>query len=364
MKKEITIGLAVIIVVAAVFLLFATKNKAGGKDAIGSKADSIAADALASEADQYFYDGLYEEATARFVKAVELYPSYSNTLLAAEGFRDMKMFDKAKEYYSRCLKMELHPFDRASALHELGSALKELKEYPEAEKAYLESLEIFQKLLTENPNYKQYYLTRAFFHLGLLYAEIGNYKKAAEYYNKELEIERALNTGKFDVASTLNYLGDAHYGAKEYEKAERCYSEALAIYREDAQKDPDGYIYSHFFQALSLGNLGKVYANKAKPDYAKAEEYFHESLNFYRLDYHRLAAARLLYEAEEPADCGFDLVNALINTATFYHDKVPNKELSIELASEAIATIEGCDADPDFVEEAGKKARLVLEKWK
>jgi tetratricopeptide (TPR) repeat protein len=83
--------------------------------------------------------GQFEEAKERFRKAVEVYPSFSNSFDAASFFYNLNCFDEAKEYLKRCLDMDSLPSERANALNNLGNILWKSNEYPEAEAAYADA---------------------------------------------------------------------------------------------------------------------------------------------------------------------------------------------------------------------------------
>jgi tetratricopeptide (TPR) repeat protein len=151
-----------------------------------------------------------------------------------------------------------------------------------------------------------------------------------------------------DLATSLNNLGAVYDNMKRYEEAEECYTEALDIYRELAGTNPQAYNPN---VAMALNNLGNLYANKTEPDYAKAEVYYKECLEKCR----SLAA-------EHPQAWNPDVADTLANMAVFYQYKVPNKELSIRHAEEAIEILDRC-SDTPYVNAARGRANAVLEEW-
>lgn len=54
------------------------------------------------------------------------------------------------------------------------------------ERKYLEAIEIFNKIINENPSYEH---GRIYYDLGGCYEDIGKFDKAEEYYKKSLKYE-------------------------------------------------------------------------------------------------------------------------------------------------------------------------------
>ncbi|MDR2496973.1 MAG: tetratricopeptide repeat protein [Tannerellaceae bacterium] len=363
------------------------------------KYTSETAEVYIFQAQLYIANFQFKEAEEHYRKAVEIFPSLENTFAAAEFYCSLNRFNEAKDYYGRCLDMELSPSNRASVQNNLGNILEDSKDYPSAEKAYTEALEIKRTLADEYPQTYKPDLAGTLNNLGVLYQNKGEYDKAKEYYNEALEIyrERAYNapdTYDPDLATTLNNLGVLHYARKDYEQAARhhnealqlyrnlaakdaktynpdlamslnnlgnvyydmkrydeaedCFTEALSIYRELARNNPQAY---NPYVATTFNNLGSLYATKAEPDYAKAEERYNECLKI-----------RRALAAEHPQAWNPDLANTLSNMAAFYQDHVPNRAQSIQHAEEAIGILDQC-SDTPYVNAARDLANAVLEDW-
>jgi tetratricopeptide (TPR) repeat protein len=80
-----------------------------------------------------------------------------------------------------------------------------------------------------------------------------------------------------DVAATLNNLAVLHEDRNEHEAAEAEYAEALGIYRELAEKNPQAYLP---YVAGTLNNLGVLH--RVRNDYKAAEAEYTEALGIYR----------------------------------------------------------------------------------
>ena len=138
-----------------------------------------------------------------------------------------------------------------------------------------------------------------------------------------------------------------HYtNNNDYSAAEASYKEALEIRRELAKKNRDAYLPD---VATTLNNLGNLQSNNN--DYSAAEASYKEALEI------RRESAKKNRDAYLP-----NVATTLINLSIFYQDNVPNKELSLKYAKEAVIVLGKCNNTP-FVQEALDKAKQVIEKW-
>jgi tetratricopeptide (TPR) repeat protein len=149
---------------------------------------------------------------------------------------------------------------------------------------------------------------------------------------------------------SLNNLGTVYGEMKEYDEAEKCYTEALAIYKELARNNPQAY---NHYVAGTLNYLGILYAYKAEPDYAKAADCYIECLKI------RKALAE-----EHPQAWNPYVASTLSNMALFYQKAYPDKTLSIKHAEDAISILDKCNDDSAMVRDARGRANRVLEDWK
>ncbi len=102
--------------------------------------------------------------------------------------------------------------------------------------------------------------------IGLVYSNMGNYKRALEYHLLSLKIaeqyniKNARSTAIINIANIYNYQSD-------FKKALKYYFKALAIAEKEKDKDD---------MKICLGNIGAAYTGML--EYQKALEYYPESL--------------------------------------------------------------------------------------
>ncbi len=102
--------------------------------------------------------------------------------------------------------------------------------------------------------------------LGILYYQIGSYKKAIEYHEKALEISRNIGDRKGE-GNGLGNLGNAYRNLGEVKKAIKYYKQALVISKEIGNRQGEGNW---------LGNLGSAYRNLG--EVKKAIKYYKQAL--------------------------------------------------------------------------------------
>jgi tetratricopeptide (TPR) repeat protein len=274
-------------------------------------------------------------------------------------YRNKKEYSNSALFYNKALKVwreaaEKNPdkylCDVAMTLNNLGNLYREKKEYSDAEVFYEEALEIRRKLADKNPDIYLPDFAISLNNLGVLHLNKNEYTKAETFCTEALKIQRKLadkNPAYIpDVADTLSNLGILYRNKKEYTKAEASHNEALRIQRELADKNPDAYLP---VVAKSLNNFGNFYTYKK--EYTKAEVSYKEALKI------RRELANKYPNIYFP-----DVANLLVNISTFYLNYVPNRELSLQYASEAIDILVKCNDTP-LVRELLMKAMVIAEVW-
>lgn len=98
------------------------------------------------------------------------------------------------------------------------------------------------------------------------------YTEAEEVALKIIKIAKEKATKKEFIASPLNALGFVYKEQGKYTEAEQAYKEALQLNEESLGKQSFNY-------AVSLNNLGSLYA--AKGEYPKSIEYLENSIKTY-----------------------------------------------------------------------------------
>jgi tetratricopeptide (TPR) repeat protein len=104
--------------------------------------------------------------------------------------------------------------------------------------------------------------------LGVLYGAVRKYDEAERAYTEALTIYKELaekNPDAYlpDVAMTQNNLGTLYGAVRKYDEAERAYTEALTIRKELAEKNPDAYLLDLFGTQINTGIL-YITTNKTK----------------------------------------------------------------------------------------------------
>ena len=176
----------------------------------------------------------------------------------------------------------LHPYQVAASLGNIGNRLKDLHHFSEAENKYLTALTIFEFLDKESPNIYIDDVATALNNLAALHSDTNRYDDAEKEYQEALDICRQLakkNPDAFlpNVATTLNNLANLHRYTSRYDDAEREYQEALVIHRQLAEKNPDTYLR---YVATTLNNLAALHSDINRHD--EAEKEYQEALDICR----------------------------------------------------------------------------------
>ena len=163
--------------------------------------------------------------------------------------------------------------------------------------------------------------------LGNAYSDLGEPRKAIEYYEQDLAIARETGNRRGE-GMTLGNLGSAYRGLGETRKAIEYYEQDLAIAREIGYRRGEGQ---------TLGNLGSAYGDLGET--RKAIDYYEQ----------RLAIAR---ETGDRRGEGYALHN---RAATL--DKLGRRDEAIPDAQAALAIFEEIE-DPN-----AEKTRQMLARW-
>ena len=210
-------------------------------------------------------------------------PLLSKDILGEQGEEEKKScHTAAMSYYQRVLSKSLNyaPIMAFELIeHALRAEMQKLAIEKEGELlsylrnclAYREALSHGEYLLSQiSEPRRDAKFAKFLFELGSAYHDIGNAKRAIEYYEEVLLIRKRLYGGRHpDVATIFSSLGLA-WGALGYlEKAIEYGEEALSIHSEEyGKKNPD--------VAVCLSNLGTAWL--ARGDLKKAISYYEEAL--------------------------------------------------------------------------------------
>ncbi|WP_008313855.1 CHAT domain-containing protein [Leptolyngbya sp. PCC 6406] len=155
---------------------------------------------------------------------------------------------------------------QGAVLENLGTAYANLGDYRRAIEFFEQALAIRREQLGDNhPDVAQ-----SLNSLAELYQAMGRYGEAEALFQQALAIRREqLGDGHPDVAQSLNSLAALYQAQDRYGEAELLYQQALAILRQ-------GLGPAHSSHAISLNNLALLY--QAQRRYEDAEPLYQEAL--------------------------------------------------------------------------------------
>ena len=261
---------------------------------------SDVADCFNNLAGLYRNQGKYAEAEPLYKGVLEIrekilgpeHPDVAQSLDNLAGlYRNQGKYAEAEPLYKRVLEIREkilgpeHP-DVAQSLDNLAGLYRNQGKYAEAEPLYKRVLEIYERVLgPDHPEiaarisdnvvadtiaHKDANAATTLNNLGSAWHNLGDAKKAIEYYTKALEIDRTIfGDAHPDVARDLNNLGSAWSDLGDAKKAIECLTKALEIDRVvfgDAHPDV----------AIRYNNLGGAWS--ALGDAKKAIGYYTKAL--------------------------------------------------------------------------------------
>jgi tetratricopeptide (TPR) repeat protein len=176
-------------------------------------------------------------------------------------------YDTAIKAFRAALVLQgVKPSECAALLIHIGIAQHKHSKWDEAEGAYKEALNWAEKGKDELGQ------ADALGNLGLVYQDKGEWDKAIEFYNKDLEISKKIGDvedpiREHGMAQTYGNLGNVYQLKEERDKAIEFYRKALKEFEK---------IGDEHGMAQTYGNLGSVYGSKGK--WNKASEFYHKTL--------------------------------------------------------------------------------------
>ncbi|MDM8522268.1 tetratricopeptide repeat protein [Desulfococcaceae bacterium HSG8] len=194
------------------------------------------------------------------LKKADTHFSYGKLLKKKRKFEAaLAQFQKAQDVH--------RPEREAFRLAWMADIYQEQFRFPDAIKAYRESLAILKKL--HGPEYPA--VATELNNLAGVYDSLGEYENAKAMLDKALAIhKKAFGNDHPKVAIRLNNLGEVYRKLGEYEKAIGMFEQALDI-------DKKAFGNDHPNVAIRLNNLGSVY--KALGEYEKAIGMFEQALD-------------------------------------------------------------------------------------
>lgn len=147
---------------------------------------------------------------------------------------------------------------------------------------YAAAIEQYELAAALDRLYRRAYEGADLSNMGRAYWNLGQYEKAANYYEQALVILREVKNRPGEGA-TLNNLGLAYAALNQYAKAIGHSEQALLIAREDKNR---------VGEAITLENLGRAYWNLSR--YEKAVSYYEQALLIARENKDRAGESGLL----------------------------------------------------------------------
>jgi CHAT domain-containing protein/tetratricopeptide (TPR) repeat protein len=202
---------------------------------------------------------------------------------AEKAQREGKL-DEAASLLARALSASRKVFGErtgttADLTDRLADVLRLQGQFKPAEPLFKQSIGIRKELVEKSTGKDRAkempFLVRAQNNLALLYHQTGRHAEAELLFRSCLELREVMHGKRhFDVASTLNNLGDVHRAGGLYRLAERDYKNALAIYKDLAGGEKADQV--RLAQATTENNLGVLYTSMAQ--YGQAERLLSSSL--------------------------------------------------------------------------------------
>ncbi len=287
------------------------QNKVKAANRLQQKSDSLRKSAIKD----YFYkaklaiaNGKFDEAERLYTEGVRLDETNMDNLGTLAYFLSKQnKKEKAITYYEKALALAKTEDLIGTFCMNLGVAYKNLNKMSEAEKYYLKSLDITERLAKSNPQQFEADLANTANSLGIFYSDLNKMPEAEKYYLKSLDIYERLaksNPQQFeaDLARTAMNLGVFYQTFNKMPDAEKYYLKSLDIYERLAKSDPQQFEANWAATAM---NLGVFYSNLNKM--LEAEKYYLKSLDIYE----RLAKSN-------PQQFEADLARTLNNFGVFY----------------------------------------------
>ena len=185
---------------------------------------------------------------------------FSQAAIVAEKLRDLREND---DNFSN--------ENKSSLFNLIASIYSEVNRFSEAEKLYLEALQIYRDLADKNPDSYLPDVAMTCNNLAVLYDNINRKDEAERLYLEALDIRKKLAKENPDaylsyVAMTCNNLAVLYDNINRKDEAEKLVLEALQIYRDLADKNPDAYLPDVAMTCFNLASF--CYDNNNKKEVA------------------------------------------------------------------------------------------------
>ncbi len=257
---------------------------------------SLIANSLNESELEALYIGMAGNALYRLHEYREAEKAYINAL---EIYKDLKGEG-----------LEKHKLGMAIILDDLGNLYNDTGKLSQAEVSHIEALETIRDLAEKNPGTYERYMAKILNNLGDFYRNAGKFSEAENAYTEALKIKKdPLEKEKNpeideSVASTLNSLGLLHFETGNSQKAKKEYDEALNIYRNLAKQNTDKYVHNVAGCFVNIGNL-----HMKRKEFCQAQKFYTRALKEYRK-----------LEKRNPDAYTFQVATSLNNLGVLYSD--------------------------------------------
>lgn len=183
-------------------------------------------------------------------------------------FRDTSQYEKSIKACRQCIelmkKMGIKgTVDYATSLQNIANAHRAAGLLKESLSFYQEAAEIYEK----NIDAKDYRFASLNNNIALLYQEMGDFGKAAEYLEKALEIIKNIEGAEIEVATTYSNLAASLLELGRVDEAVSYLEKALETYRKDEVKN---FHYSAALSAMAAAKCKQGKYEEAVPLYQEA----------------------------------------------------------------------------------------------
>lgn len=204
-------------------------------------------------------------------------------LFLSSGYEDVISKEQVIKYNQQTLLIAKQTNDhdlQKKMIASLGNTYHELGQYKKAIDFYFQALKFEPPVLETAIHSENFGLYSLYKDIARSYGELKQYTQAIDYYTRSLDIAKFYNKNYRDIVKSVSFteedillsLGDAYYDSNNYQKAIDNYQESLSIYRKDKRDlGTEGSI---------LWNLGNSYF--ALDNYQQAIASYQESLSIFK----------------------------------------------------------------------------------
>ena len=201
---------------------------------------------------------LYDKGGKNILEGLMLFDREWANIKEGQAWAEVMMRDVTKPKAKSDLKFALQ---MANSYPDDGVNVLALRLHPQERIRWLETALTAARLM-KTLNFECAHLGN----LGNAYSDLGEVRKAIEYYDQALTISRKIRDRRGE-GDTLGNLGSAYSDLGDVRKAIEYYDQALAISREIGDRRGEG---------IDLGNLGNAYSDLG--EVRKAIEYYDQAL--------------------------------------------------------------------------------------